>query len=326
MLELAPLADAVILRMKGDPMRTIQGIGAFGDLVRQIQTQLNSQGLYAGGIDGGYGGHTANAVSGFQAAQAMTATGAVDDVTWGSLMATNVPAVAIRALQLTASFEGQGFTLAVGNFDGALLTWGIIGFTMQAGEVQKIVLSINATNPDSVTAAFGDQTPALLAIMQDTPANQLAWANSITLPGGSLAQPWLGMFATFGSNTVVQAKQLELVNTEYMTPAIALAVSYGLESELGLALCFDIKVQNGGINAAAAALIAAQRTPGTTEPQLLSIIANAVGQSARPAYVADVLSRKLTLATGSGQVHGKNYVLENWGLEVDYQAAELAGP
>jgi hypothetical protein len=256
----------------------------------------------------------------------MTATGTVDDVTWGSLMAASVPAVAMRALQLTASFEGQGFTLAVGNFDGALLTWGIIGFTMQAGEVQNIILSINATNPEIVTSAFGEQAPALLAIMQDTPANQLAWANSITVNGQSLAQPWLGMFAAFGSNPVVQAKQLELVNTQYMTPAIALATSYGLTSELALALCFDIKVQNGSVNPAAAALIAAQQTPATTEPQLLSIIANAVGQSARPAYVKDVLSRKVTIATGNGQIHGKNYVLENWGLEVDYQAAELTGP
>jgi hypothetical protein len=307
-------------------MRIIQGCGAFGDVVRQIQSQLNSQGFDTGGVDGDYGGNTANAVSGFQTGQGITPTGTVDDSTWGSLMQSNVPAVAIRSLQLTASFEGQGFTLAVGNFDGALLTWGIIGFTMQAGEVQQIVLSINATNPEIVAQAFGANTAQLLQIMQDTPANQLAWANSITLPHGSLAQPWLGMFASFGSNPVVQAKQLALANAQYMIPAIQLAQAYGLVSELGLALCFDIQVQNGGINAAAAALITAQQTPGTTEPQLLSIIANAVGQSARPAFVEDVLSRKLTIATANGQVHGRNYVLVNWGLEVDYQAAELTGP
>jgi hypothetical protein len=33
----------------------------------------------------------------------------------------------------------------------------------------------------------------------------------------------------------------------------------------------------------------------------------------------------MTIATGAGQVHGANYALVNWGLEVDYQAAELTG-
>jgi hypothetical protein len=307
-------------------MRTIQGVGAFGDVVRQIQKQLNSQGFDTGGTDGDYGGRTSTAVSGFQTAQAMTATGTVDDVTWGSLMGTSVPAVAMRSLQLTASFEGQGFTLAVGNFDGALLTWGIIGFTMQSGGVQQIIQSINASNPEIVTQSFGPSSAQLLQVMQDTPANQLAWANSITVGGRSLAQPWLGMFAAFGSDPIVQAKQIGLANAKYMVPAIQLAQAYGLVSENALSLCFDIQVQNGGINSAAAALIAAQRTPATTEPQLLAIIANAVGQSARPAYAADVLSRKLTIATGNGTVHGKNYLLENWGLELNFQAAELTGP
>jgi N-acetylmuramoyl-L-alanine amidase len=70
-------------------MRTIQGSGAFGDIVRQIQTQLNSQGFNTAGVDGDYGGNTANAVSGFQTAQGMTPTGTVDDVTWASLMQTS---------------------------------------------------------------------------------------------------------------------------------------------------------------------------------------------------------------------------------------------
>jgi len=306
-------------------MRTIQGVGAFGDLVRQIQTQLNSQGFNTGGVDGQYGGNTSKAVSGFQTGQGTNATGTVDDQTWASLMQAPVPPVAMRSLQLTASFEGHGFTLAVGNFDGAGITWGIIGFNLKSGTLQQIVLSVNASNPEVVTLAFGANAAQLLQVVQDTQSNQMAWANSITVGGRSLAQPWLGMFAAFGSNPVVQAAQVALVNSKYMNPAIQLAQQYGLTSELGLALCFDIRVQNGSINAAAAAQIAAQQTPGMPEAQLLSIIATAVGQNANPNYVTDVLSRKTTIATGAGEVHGGNYVLVNWGLEVDYQAAELTG-
>jgi hypothetical protein len=304
-------------------MRTILGKGVFGEIVTQVQQTLTAAGYSTQGVDGQYGGNTAQAVAAFQTAQGVGSTGTVDDGTWTALMNAALPAVAERSLQLTASIEGQGFTLAVGNFDGALLTWGIIGFTMKYGEVQKIILEVNAQNPQSVTNAFQDQAPAILAIMQDTPANQLQWANQNTVKGGGLAEPLKSMFAAFGSDPVVQAVQLAHVQSEYTLPAIQTAKSYGLESELGLALCFDCHVQNGGITAAAAAKIGAQNQPGTAEGDLLKIIATAVAGSANPKWQADVLSRKMMIATGAGLVHGTQYVLDNWGLGLAYAAQEL---
>jgi len=304
-------------------MRTILGAGARGAIVRQVQAQLAAKGFSPGAIDGDYGGGTTRAVSGFQGVNGLAVSGIVDDGSWAGLMGTAVPAVADRALQLTANFEGQGFELAVGNFDGALLTWGIVGFTMKAGEVQKIVLEINATNPEIVAAAFGDRTTTLLNMMNDTQANQLAWANSISLPGGSLAQPWRGMFGAFGANPVVQAKQLEHVKKDYTEPSIQLARFYGLKSELGMALCFDVQVQDGGIHQAARQIIKAGRAEATGESDLLKLIANAVGSSSGK-FSADVTARKHAIATGTGTVHGKNYVLANWGLDSAFEAAELA--
>lgn len=304
-------------------MRTILGRGVIGDIVRSAQTALNTAGFNTQGVDGIYGGNMAAAVSAFQTANSIAPSGTVDDGTWTSLMNVPVPPVAQRSLQLTASFENHGYTLAMGNFDGAMLTWGIIGFTMASGGVQEIVLQVNATNPASVINAFGDEAPTLLSIMQDTQANQLNWANSVTLPDGSLAQPWRDMFAAFGSDPVVQAAQLDRVNTGYTGPAIQTAKSYGLVSELGLALCFDIHVQNGGINSRAAAQIKAGQTAGMAESDLMMLIAKSVAAAARAAYSADVLSRKMTIATGAGTVHGKQYVLDDWGLNAAYQAAEL---
>jgi hypothetical protein len=264
-----------------------------------------------------------SAVTGFQNAQGIAASGTVDDGTWTALMAGPIPPVANRALQLTAGFEGHGFKLAVGNFDGAMLTWGIIGFTMSAGEIQKIVLGINASNPASVTNAFGDNAARLVSIMQDTHANQLAFANSVTLPHGSMAQPWRDQFAAFGSDPLVQAMQLDLVDRGYTQPAIRTAKNLGLQSELGLALCFDIHVQNGSIKPTAASLINAQRTAGMTEPEILILMAKSVASAASPKFSADVLSRKVTIAAGSGVVHDKQYVLDNWGLSAAFAAAEL---
>lgn len=305
-------------------MRTILGKGVFGDIVRRVQQQLTSAGYSTGGVDGQYGGNTGSAVGAFQTAQSMGSTGTLDDTTWAALMNAPLPAVSERSLQLTASIEGHGFTLAVGNFDGALLTWGIIGFTMKYGEVQKIILQVNAQNPQSVTNAFQGQAAAILNIMQDISANQLQWANQNTTANGGLAEPLKSMFAAFGSDPIVQAAQVARVQASYITPAIQTAKSYGLQSELGLALCFDCHVQNGGIGAAAAAQIAAQNQAGIAEGDLLKIIATAVANSANPKWQADVLSRKMMIATGGGLVHGTQYVLDNWGLGLAYPAPELS--
>jgi peptidoglycan hydrolase-like protein with peptidoglycan-binding domain len=306
-------------------VRTILGRGATGDIVRTAQIALKAAGYDTRGVDGIYGGNMAAAVAAFQTAQGSTATGTMDDNTWTLLMKALPPPVAHRSLQLTASFENHGFTLAVGNFDGAMLTWGIIGFTMSAGEVQKIVLGVNASNPASVTNAFGDKARTLLSIMQDTHANQLNWANSVTLPNGSLAEPWGDMFAAFGSDPAVQAAQLDIVNKNYTGPAIQTAKRYGLKSELGLALCFDIHVQDGSINRRAAALIQKGRAPEMAESELLMLIAKSVAATANATWSAEVLSRKTTIAGGSGTVHGRDYVLDNWGLNIACQAGELTG-
>jgi hypothetical protein len=91
----------------------------------------------------------------------------------------------------------------------------------------------------------------------------------------------------------------------------------GRLAELGLALCFDIHVQNGSIKPSARDRIrnevAAQ--PIHKERELRAIVANAVADASRPQFREDVRSRKLTLATGAGQVHGATYVLRNWGLD-----------
>ena len=65
----------------------------------------------------------------FQTAKSLPATGKVDDVTWQALMQRPIPGTDLRSLELTAAFEGHGYTLAQGNWDGAWLTWGVIGFT-----------------------------------------------------------------------------------------------------------------------------------------------------------------------------------------------------
>ena len=295
------------------------GRGAQGILIAQLQAGLVAHGHPLARIDGDYGGKTEAAVRAFQTATGTTApTGAVTHTEWTALTGTPPPSLFDRCLQLTASFEGHQYTVAKGNFDGALLTWGIIGFTLLHGEVQKIVLGIDSTAPHLVTLAFGTDTPELLHVMRlpRGGAEQIKWANAQTRPGGGLAEPWRSGFARFGEISEVQALQNARAKLNYFDPAVAAAAGLVLTSERGISLCFDIHVQNGGIKK-----IVRDRlmplVPAANERAFLERLANEVADTAKNVeFREDVRHRKLTIASGSGTVHGKAYTLANWGLSL----------
>jgi hypothetical protein len=270
--------------------------------------------MNAADVDGWYGRGTAAAVSAHQRAHSLPATGIVDSDTWASLLpGSAVPSLLQRCLDLTGAFEGHDYTLAVGNFDGAWLTWGIVGFTLKHGALAKILLEVERTCPDALQLAFADQRAEILSVMRAKPKQQQQWADSVTVRGGLLAEPWRTAFRTLGKSIDVQKIQQHVAETDYFQPAVDTARRFGLTSELGVALCFDIHVQNGGINKRAQSLLGeAQRGD---ELALRTAIAEAVAKSARPEYRDDVRTRKLAIATGRGRVHGADYVLENWGLQ-----------
>lgn len=304
--------------------RILYGVGAHAGVVSAIQRALTAAKFDPKGLDGVYGANTAAAVRAFQGACSLAASGTVDDVTWQALMKAPIPGADVRCLELTAAFEGHGYTLAQGNWDGAWLTWGIIGFTLKHGEVQKIILGVEGTSHDLIGKAFGTNAGALIAIMKDSPRNQERWADSVSVSGGRLAEPWRSGFALLGQFPEVQEAQRQLAHTAYFLPAVRTARSLKLKSELGLALCFDIHVQNGSINADAGDEIdsaLAAKAPAS-ERSLREIIANAVAENSASRYVQDVRQRKLTIARGSGMVHGAQFVLDNWGLG-EFAAPEL---
>src|SRR5262249_19588541 len=120
-------------------------------------------------------------------------------------------------------------------------------------------------------------------------------------------------FRTLGKSVEVQKIQQRVADADYFQPALETAKKFGLTSELGMALCFDIHVQNGGINKRAQSLLGESRP--SNELTLRTAIAEAVAKCARPEYRDDVRARKLAIANGRGRVHGAEFVLENWGLQ-----------
>jgi peptidoglycan hydrolase-like protein with peptidoglycan-binding domain len=293
--------------------------GARGELVRKVQLGLTGQGFDPHGADGKYGKDTEAAVKAFQQANGLEPDdGKVRVSTWTKITGSPVPTTQERSLQVTAAFEGHGFTLAQGNWDGAGITWGIIGFTLKHGELSKIILTIHNQDPALVQQAFGDNTEELISVMTSPKAMQMQFANAISLgmTKTSIKEPWLSGFKAFGEIAEVQMLQLQLADQDYGQPALETATGLGLRSELGRALAFDIHVQNGGIKSSARQEIEAalEGTPTTTEQQLRVIIANAVADKSK-SFQEDVRARKLAIATGTGKVHGDTYVLSNWGLD-----------
>jgi peptidoglycan hydrolase-like protein with peptidoglycan-binding domain len=213
--------------------------GATGEIVKKIQRALQFK---PADVDGIYGKDTEKALVRFQTANSLEATGTMDVATWAKLMVTPVPPVRERSLQLTGAFEGHGFTLAQGNFDGAGITWGIIGFTLIGGELGKFFKEINQKNPELIAQAFQGSAKQLLDVFRAPKAEQLAFANSVSLGASKvkLAEPWRSAFQRFGEMPEVQAQQLELADRDYFQPALQTASQMGLKTELGISLCFDV--------------------------------------------------------------------------------------
>lgn len=292
---------------------------AGGAPVLTLQRALAAKGFPPGPIDGAFGSGTAAAVRGFQAASGIAATGRVDAATWRTLVGTAEPELFARCLALTAAFEGHGYGLAIGNFDGALLTWGIIGFTLGGGGLTRVLLRIEEHNPGLIAAAVGAaKADELARLVVAGPVDRRAWANRISIPPArrSLRDGWGEALAALGARPEVEAVQEGVAREVYWARALRDARRLELEGELGLALCFDTAVQNGGIDRDTEALARARimRRPHATPLERRMAVADAVADRSAARWREDVRARRRTIATGRGMVHGSRYTLEDWGL------------
>lgn len=306
--------ERIFFQRASSGFRTVQG-----ELIKKIQQVLRDGGFYNDILDGVYGNKTELALQKFQQQnQLPLQTGKVDDVTWRSLMSSAAPDLRQRCLQITADFEGTGFTKAVGNFDGAGLTWGIIGFTLSNGELGKLLKEINTAHEDIFRAAFGSLRDTILDVLRSSPADQMRFANSISIGSSKMKilDEWAEAFEKLGSNPAVQDIQLQHTR-KFFDIALRDVGRFDVKNELGLALCFDIAVQNGGIDATETSRIRSkfEQTPPTTQQDRRIIIANVVAENSRPRFIEDVRRRKLTFASGRGTVHGSQYDAKTWGLD-----------
>ena len=293
--------------------RTVQG-----ELIKKVQQALINRDLLHDIADGVFGGNTERAVQDFQQQNNLPSTGKVDDQTLQQLMASSAPDLKQRCLQITAEFEGTGFTKAVGNFDGAGITWGIIGFTLSNGELGAVLRDIRSKHPAVFTAAFGELESRIVEVLGSSHADQIHFANSISVGSSKMRiqDAWAKAFEKLGSDPGVQDIQLQRTE-RFFDIAVRDQQRFDVQNELGLALCFDIAVQNGGIDGTERARIKTKidQNHPATQQDLRIIIANVVAENSRPQFIEDVRRRKLTIATAEGTVHGSRFAVKTWGLD-----------
>ena len=293
--------------------------GVRGMIAKRIQTDLLRQGFVVGPpsafVDGDFGKNTEQAVAALRVARGLAPSGVVDDDTWRQLTVDPVPTLFERCLGLCAAFEGHGFSLVQGNFDGAGLTWGIIGFTLSSGEIQQLLAEAERSAPGTLDRVMGPLAVEWRQVLTRSRAQQLAWADAMSSGPSKegLPAPWKDAFARLGEEPVVKRLQMQRAYDNYFVPAAATATKVSLTSELGIALCFDLHVQNGTSRVQAVKLISAQPREATEVDQRRAL-ANAVADRSAPQWQADVRSRKLAIAEGRGTVHGRAYELASWGL------------
>lgn len=291
--------------------------GLRGPTATQIQGYLLAHDFTIGPpesfVDGDFGSMTETALGNFQAAYGRPRLGAVDAGTWGLLTPDPLPSLFDRCLGLTAAFEGHGFTLLQGNFDGAGLTWGIIGFTLKSGELKALLRDVDVLAPGAVADTLGPLADEWNDVTEKSWPTQLNWADDLSKSGSKFAN-WRKAFEQLGQVPATQTAQVARARRHYFEPALVQAQSLNLVTELGVALAFDVCVQNGGFKPDAFQL-AKQLGDSVTEAELRLQLADAVADSANPVWAENVRARKRTIAVGEGIAQQTAYRLSSWGLE-----------
>ncbi len=220
---------------------------------------------------------------------------------------------------LTPSFEGNGYTGLTGNFDGQGWSFGLLSWAAGQGTLQPLVKAMHDAGPETFQRCCTvevegrgtvDLSPDLLAWCAMRVDDAVLWAASRCAPTGE-KQPlphWSAVFRNLGNKPGFQAIQREH-GAAYMATAHQIADAHGFKTERGLALAFDIAVQDGSVKPAAEAKFRST-APSFPEQIRLEVMANAVADAS--SFPDDVRARKLTIARGFGTVHETAYNLANW--------------
>ena len=299
-------------------------LGMSGAYVLRVQQFLTALKLYSGPPDSSFGGGTQAAVKSYQKQHGLPPTGLVDGQTWllmfpGELEPVfNLVGTSLkdRCLALTGTFETsryppESFLGLSGDFDGMGISFGACQWNIGQGTLQPLLHEMFEQHAAVAESIFHESAGTLKALGTAALPDQLAFARSIQTKG-QVNEPWKGMLLALGRTPEFQAVQANVADSFY-TQALGFCSEFGLTSERAVALMFDIVTQNHSISGLVRASIFADLsclpTDSDTEVARMVIVANRRAEAASTAYIDDVRTRKLTIANGTGTVHGVFYDL-----------------
>lgn len=305
-------------------------IGMSGPYVKSVQQLLAKLSLYGGPIDSSYGDGTYTAVKKFQLSHRLPESGMVDGATWAAMFPGVAPPaselltkpLSNRCLALTGSFETSTYPPAsfcglCGDFDQMGISFGVCQWNVGQGTLQPLLEQMFRHYPQVARSVFAENFETLVSLGAAERADQLAFARSIQ-NNGQILEPWREMFLALGRTPEFQDIQANAASASFQL-GLDLCRRFGLTSERAAALMFDVITQNGSIDTVTSQRIhkaVAQLPAGSdTEVARMVIIANQVADASAPEYAADVRTRKLSIAEGSGTVHGHYYdLIEMFGI------------
>lgn len=212
-----------------------------------------------------------------------------------------------RALRMVASLEG-GWDKSVGNFDGAILSFGPLQWNFGQNTLEPVLIKIYKKDPSGFRSIMGDSITKVIekdiGVAGDSITESFVKINVLS-SNGSIKSDWKKRFSNLAKTKAAKDGFIE-ATSQYYINAMKLASSLGLDSERGYALCFDIAVQNGAPRQDHIHLYNS-RIHNLSQPKeidKLKLLATAVADLANPRWRGDVLSRKMSIATGQGVVHG----------------------
>ena len=225
----------------------------------------------------------------------------------------------LRCLALTGTFETSQlppgcFGCATGDFDGQGISYSALQWNFGQGTLQPVLLEMNTSHTDVMSRVFGDGHGTLSSVLAMPRPQQLVWARSIQSVRHTLDATWSDRFQALGQTAEFQAVATQRASALF-DGGLTLCRTFGLRSQRAAALMFDIKVQNGGVGPTALSLIErdfaalAAGDSDALEVAKLRVVANRIADSANVRWREDVRSRKLTVANGTGLVHGVQYDL-----------------
>ncbi|MBT8410820.1 MAG: peptidoglycan-binding protein [Octadecabacter sp.] len=285
-------------------------------LVELAQIALEAQNCPTGGTDGVFGKGTEDAVRRWQIANGFDETGVITLPEWEVLTGLPQPSEFDLCLHMTAAIEGHGFSKPAGNFDGAGVTWGIIGFALTGGlpDLLAAIQSDREAKAEALSIFTPSRWERLIKASKGTRAQKQAFGDSISVGSckAHLQEDWARAFKRLGRVGVVQRLQIE-ASRRYWLKAVDTAKRYDAKELLDVAMFFDACVQHGSISGKRKEMMDRVGPKRSWYARRVAW-ANAMADATGTRWREKVRARRMFFATGEGRIHGAEYLAATWGL------------